>query len=1017
MAVLIRCLGSPEIWVDGERISIPLRKVEALLYYLACNGPVARERLASLLWGGRDREIASNNLRNALYQLKRAFPSGTVLSDRRQVQLDDGVVSDLEDIDSLSDLSFSAWERLCQEFLLGFEVPESDEYTEWLRAERFRWKDRILSELRSRASAAHDAQNRWERRAALSALIRLDPHDEDSCLELMELDGEDGHLSQALNLFGQLRQRLIEDLGIVPSSRATAFASRLLSSRSSGIGNGASGDFFFGRGVELESIISVMATNPEECLCISLIGESGIGKTALVRHVLRLHDGDQSMIFRCKAYEAGALSPFSPWHDLFEDVGGLVDLNSVAVDPLKVSLLASVFPELQANRRGTGSYELASLFPDFNPVALGRIIGEVLRGIRGPRTAVLVLEDLQWFDDLSLHLLEGLVQSVKGRCVIFTTSRLVSGRRPRAILKELASRSQMQVKELTLSPFSEDESYRFCVQALGQDVADALERKIIYRDTQGIPLFLSELVKSVRSRGRWGGGDDLLDIISRRTQTLTCNERAFLEALSLFEGGCSLEDIATVIGDIVPLELAAVAEALMDQGMVEERGSLGRSNPTLCFHHGKIREFVYNTMSAFKRKELHKKVALNLESRYTPHNWNPRLSSQLFHHFSCAGLEEKELELHLREMGLHITLNHQLFPLLRDDVLLACSSPFSDRADTEVRLDQAQELLHRLNRKRGADTTLLRMEAAYLELRGGYLIAWGQYREGCHVINRALRITEDQGFDAISLRCLLHLCYHGLQTDNASLLEPHAWEMIRKAKEMHLDPYLGAGLRFLGVARQLQGDFIGADRIFLRSSTLFQELAEVGRPYTLGVLASLNYRGEIRHWRGDLKEALECFESCVRECESKGLFWGLSLFHSNAAAVAFDMGDDELMAHHADQAVSLFERCRGGRSGSMAYSLKAIRESSRGCLDDALTALSRGELLCEPIQKKSWMAVQYMAKAILSRRMTQNSRAKELWGAIIVESPQFYEDRALALFEELHQISRREALKNNLLRV
>lgn len=1012
MNVTMRLLGAPLVEAEGKKVNLPLRKAEALLYYLVLNGRTSREKLATLLWGDRDEEAANNNLRNSLYQLRKVLPPDSISSDRRNIYLREDIFScDVQDLPRLTDLSFKSWPGLCCELLHGFEVSESDEFTSWLEAERRRVREEILSGLRQRIAMSYEIQDQDERKLCLRSLLEMDPYDEDSCLELMELYSDEGGLSRALDLFETFRKRIAGDLGLEPSDRAKSFLKRITAkgvARSNSVHDLKS--FFFGRQAELGQILPALASGNDKCFCVNLYGEAGVGKSSLVRHILHLKGSQSPLTLWARGYEVGKETPFASWNGFFEELGSQVDLESLDLEPIKLSLLSAVFPGLFKGRRVTGTFELSSLFSDPNPTTLGQILGEILSILVEQHSVNVVMEDLQWFDSLSLHLLGGLVQTLSPKVVILATNRTAEGRKPRAFLKQLAAKGLLELFDMEVEPFSQEESYAFCGHFLSREALKAVGKSMIFRETQGVPLFLVELIKSINGQGNRNEADGLWGVIAGRCENLDDSQRFFLEVLSLFDEGASLEQLSRITGKDA-LALSRTAESLLDKGLVEERSSHDSYDLVVCFHHVKVREYIYQSMPQFKKKELHKKVAAYIESFYSPQAWDPQLSAQLFHHYGCAGQEEKELELHLREMRLHIILNHELFPLLRDEVLLSCSSPFSDRTDTEMRLDQVRELLHRLNRRGPSGTDLLRMEAAYLELRGGYLIAWGQYKEGRHFINRALRITEDQGFDDLSLRCLQHLCYHGVQTDNAVLIEPHAREMIQKARKMNKEHYLGAGLRFAGVARQLTGDFQGAEKIFQRSVELFEELAEVGRSYSLNLLAAWNYRGELRHWQGRLKEALDCFNCCIRRCEEEGFFWGLSLFHSNAANVAFDLRDFDLMARHVDRAVGLFERCQGGRSGSMVYSLKAISEVRRGRLEEALKALQRGELLCTPIRKKSWMSIQSLAKAFLADEMEKNDKARTLWGGVLIESSRFYAEEALHLFSELHETHRVDALK------
>ena len=59
---------------SGEIVSLPTRKTETLLAYLALvPGPHSRDHLTNLLWSDRGEQQARNSLRQALNALKKLF--------------------------------------------------------------------------------------------------------------------------------------------------------------------------------------------------------------------------------------------------------------------------------------------------------------------------------------------------------------------------------------------------------------------------------------------------------------------------------------------------------------------------------------------------------------------------------------------------------------------------------------------------------------------------------------------------------------------------------------------------------------------------------------------------------------------------------------------------------------------------------------------------------------------------------------------------------------------------------
>ena len=208
MAVRFRLLGVPRVEIDGQRWVPPLRKAEGLIYYLLAEGPVPRERLAALFWGERDEEAAQNNLRNALYLARRALPD-LVQADRRLVSVrrDEDFDCDLDRIGRIADPGFPGWEPLCEEFLCGFEIPESEEFTSWLRETRQEYREKSLAALKARVTRCYEEERDEELRTALQGLVRLDPFDEDSTLELLELYAKSGETARVVDLFNTYRAK------------------------------------------------------------------------------------------------------------------------------------------------------------------------------------------------------------------------------------------------------------------------------------------------------------------------------------------------------------------------------------------------------------------------------------------------------------------------------------------------------------------------------------------------------------------------------------------------------------------------------------------------------------------------------------------------------------------------------------------------------------------------------------------------------------------------------------------
>src|SRR5512141_957288 len=75
----VRLLGKFKVNHRGTAISISSRPAQSLFAYLILNAGTAhrREKLAGLLWPDSLEETARENLRHALWRLRKAFPSSS----------------------------------------------------------------------------------------------------------------------------------------------------------------------------------------------------------------------------------------------------------------------------------------------------------------------------------------------------------------------------------------------------------------------------------------------------------------------------------------------------------------------------------------------------------------------------------------------------------------------------------------------------------------------------------------------------------------------------------------------------------------------------------------------------------------------------------------------------------------------------------------------------------------------------------------------------------------------------
>jgi DNA-binding CsgD family transcriptional regulator len=331
---------------------------------------------------------------------------------------------------------------------------------------------------------------------------------------------------------------------------------------------------------------------------VLVAGEAGIGKTTLVGELAREARARGALVLAGNCYDLTETPPYGPWADILTQALALPDR-----------------PALPAF--GAGAVETAS------QVALFTRILDGLAGLARQQLLVIVLEDLHWADAGSVDLLRFLARGVANMpLLIIVTYRAdeVTRRHPLFALLPLLTREAdaLRVDLRRLEP----DDVRALVAAryrLGEaDVTrlvDYLEQR-----AEGNPLYIGELVRTLEDEhlltadaaGDWRIGD----LEQARVPTLLLQLIAG-RLLRLGTPAHDLLSVAAVIGQDVPLALwnavGAVAEdELLDliEAAVEARLlEASADGAAVRFAHALVREALYDSLLAPRRRVQHRRVA------------------------------------------------------------------------------------------------------------------------------------------------------------------------------------------------------------------------------------------------------------------------------------------------------------------------------------------------------------------------------------------------------------------------
>ncbi len=226
----IQAFGGLQVFGPAEQpLSVPAKKVQALLAYLALNPgrPHPRARLAALLWSDSHETQARASLRQALLVLRKTFDlddAGLVVGTGETIELSPEI-ADIDVLDFerlLDDGSPAALERATQlytgELLEALETREPA-FDDWLMARRGHLRERAIDAM-TRLLAHYERSGDAERAVAAGMrLLALDPLQEAVHRTLMQLHARQGRPSSALRQYQMCREVLERELGVQPQAQ------------------------------------------------------------------------------------------------------------------------------------------------------------------------------------------------------------------------------------------------------------------------------------------------------------------------------------------------------------------------------------------------------------------------------------------------------------------------------------------------------------------------------------------------------------------------------------------------------------------------------------------------------------------------------------------------------------------------------------------------------------------------------------------------------------------------------
>jgi adenylate cyclase len=356
---------------------------------------------------------------------------------------------------------------------------------------------------------------------------------------------------------------------------------------------------------------------------VGVVGEAGVGKSRLCEEFVRSVLARGIAVWRTAGVSHGREVPLLPILAYFRDYFGITEAISPSQARERISdRLLGLDPDFHGD---------LPLFFDFlevpdperpAPQMAGEVrmrrIYEVVRRVIARRSerelAVLVWEDLHWFDQQSEAFLERLIENFPG-----SRTLVVTNFRPEF---SAAWMRHSYYQQLSLAPLSAEEAREMLWDLLGDDASLASLPAYLVERTGGNPFFVEEVVRALVEDGTLAGRPgayrltrpfeqaglpaSVQAVLAARIDRLSAEHKPVLQSAAVIGRTFAEAVLARVMGGAVEA-LEDALSALCGAELLQEARRFPATE--YRFWHPLTQEVAYGTMLAGRRARLHAAVA------------------------------------------------------------------------------------------------------------------------------------------------------------------------------------------------------------------------------------------------------------------------------------------------------------------------------------------------------------------------------------------------------------------------
>ncbi len=382
---------------------------------------------------------------------------------------------------------------------------------------------------------------------------------------------------------------------------------------------------------------------------VSVVGDPGSGKSRLVYEFKqRLADRDP-ILFEARASTLTQALPFAPLTNMLKSYFGLApgETQDCACEKIAAQVkqidpaLDAIYPAM-CQLLTTPSEDLATEgLRERTIQAFAGLVGSLVEN----RSVLWILEDLHWFDEASLEVLERLVARMERLPVMVLVTH-----RPEY---QASWHVRSAHTQLWLRPLTADESRQVARARAGGALPEELEQRIVKR-AEGNPFFVEEITRALVEQGQIvpeEGGvrltgpieairipDTVQELIEARLDRLTPTTKRVAQMASVL-GRQFRADQLTAVLEPEGIDTASALKELESRGLVHVASA---DRGEFRFGESLTQSVSYESLLLRERRELHERVAALIES--DPRGMTAERAGLVAHHLSRSENRTRAIE-------------------------------------------------------------------------------------------------------------------------------------------------------------------------------------------------------------------------------------------------------------------------------------------------------------------------------------------------------------------------------------